>query len=161
MLLIADSSSLIALSAADSLHLLDLLYGDVKVPFSVFKEVTTPDKPESEVLHKYLINRIVNVSPEEIIIADYTLGQGEVEAMVLYKRLKADLLLIDDKRARKIAGLNDINTIGSLGVLLEAKEKKIIHEIRPAIIKIYNSDIYVSSELCNYILIKSGEKLLF
>ena len=161
MLLIADSSSLIALSAADSLHLLDMLYGDVKVPFSVFSEVTTPGKPESVVLHKYLKKRIINVSPEEIIIADYTLGQGEVEAMILYKRLKADLLLIDDKRARKIAGLNDINTIGSLGVLLEAKEKKIIHEIRPAIIKIYNSNIHLSPELCDYILIKSGEKPLF
>ncbi len=157
MLLIADSSSLIALSAADSLHLLDLLYGEVKVPFSVFSEVTTPGKPESVVLCKYLEDRIIKVSAEEIIISDYTLGQGEIEAMILYKRLKADLLLIDDKRARKIAGLNDIKTIGSLGVLLEAKEKKIIPELRPAILKIYNSDVYVSSELCNYILIKSGE----
>jgi len=108
-----------------------------------------------------LKDRTIEVSSEEIVITDYSLGTGEVEAMILYKRLKADLLLIDDKRARKIAGLNDIKTIGSLGVLLEAKERKMINEIRPVLLKIYKSEIYISDELYNYVLIKAGEKPLF
>ncbi len=161
MLLIADSSSLITLSVAESLHLLELLYGEVKVPLSVYNEVTSENKPESAVLHEYLKDRTIKVSSDEIVIKDFSLGAGEIEAMILYKRLKADLLLIDDKRARKIAGLNDIKTIGSLGVLLEAKERKMIHEIRPALLKIYKSDIYLSAELYNYVLIKSGEKPVF
>ena len=161
MLLVADSSSLITLSVAESLHLLELLYGEVKVPLSVYNEVTPKSKPESAVLDKYLQDKTIEVSLDEVVITDYSLGSGEIEAMILYKRLKADLLLIDDKRARKIAGLNDIKTIGSLGVLMEAKERKMIYEIRPALLKIYKSDIYISSELYNYVLIKSGEKPLF
>ena len=41
------------------------------------------------------------------------------------------ILLIDDKKGRKIAKLNDIKIIGSLGVLILAKSKNLIHEIRP------------------------------
>lgn len=160
MLVIADSSPLIALSIAGSLHLLDHLYDDVRVPRSVFNEVTVKDKPESKALYKIFENRVVDIPPDDIIMIDYTLGTGETEAMYLYKRLKADLLLIDDKRARKIADLNNINTIGTLGVLFEAKMRGIIPSIRPALVRLKNSDIHISADLCNYLLSKSGEESL-
>jgi hypothetical protein len=35
--------------------------------------------------------------------------------MALYKHLQADRLLLDDHRARKVARLNEIEVIGSLG----------------------------------------------
>jgi len=152
MLLIADSSALIALASADSLYLLELLYTDVRVPRSVFNEVTIKTKPLAEALHVYLEKKTVDVPMDDIIITDYSIGRGETESMILYKRLNADLLLIDDKRASKIAGLNNINTIGTLGVLFEAKMRGVISSIRPALVKLRNSDIYISADLCNHIL---------
>lgn len=157
MILVADSSSLIALSIAESLTLLELLYGEIKIPRAVYIEVTSKNKPHSIVLREYLKNKIVYFGSDDIFINDHSLGAGELEAMMLYKHLKADLFLVDDRRARRIAGLNNINTIGSLGVLFEAKQKNIIENIRPAILKIYNSDIYISPDLCNYVLQKTGE----
>jgi predicted nucleic acid-binding protein len=157
MLLVADSSSLIALSIADSLNLLDQLYGTIRIPRAVYSEVTSNNKPQSIGLREYLQDKIVDFEAGHFFIDDHSLGAGELEAMMLCKQLKADLLLVDDRRARRIAVLNKINTIGSLGVLLEAKQKKIIENIRPAILKIYSSDIYITLELCNYVLNKTGE----
>jgi predicted nucleic acid-binding protein len=44
MILIADSSALIALAICESLDLLDRLYGEVRVVQTVFDEVTSGEK---------------------------------------------------------------------------------------------------------------------
>ena len=48
MLLIADSSALIALAICDSLQLLEALYGEVLVPEAVYNEVALSDKASAE-----------------------------------------------------------------------------------------------------------------
>ena len=72
------------------------------------------------------------VNLEAYVFLDAFADAGETEAMLLYKQLAADKLLIDDKRGRKVAKINQISTIGSLGVLLVAKEKGLIVEVAPA-----------------------------
>ena len=69
-------------------------------------------------------------------------------------------LYIDDKRARKIAQLNGIKTIGSLGVLLEAKMKRVVPELRPLLQVLYNSDVFITKELCDYVLELVSEESL-
>jgi predicted nucleic acid-binding protein len=77
--------------------------------------------------------------------------------MVLYKQMLADKLLIDDQRGRAIAKMNSIETIGSLGVLLIAKQQGLIHEITPLLLKLNNSDIYLSKALINTVLALANE----
>jgi uncharacterized protein len=48
MLIVADSSALIALATCDALHLLLEVYDDVKVPEAVYMEIVSPEKPQSE-----------------------------------------------------------------------------------------------------------------
>lgn len=48
MIVVADSSALIALSICDSLELLDQLFTEVIVPQAVYTELITPDNPEAE-----------------------------------------------------------------------------------------------------------------
>jgi predicted nucleic acid-binding protein len=82
---------------------------------------------------------------------------GETEAMVLYKQCSADRLLIDDKRGRRIAKINHINTIGSLGVLLAAKQARLIDKVSPYIRQIAASDIYISPDLIVAVMEIAGE----
>lgn len=133
MILIADSSALVALSVCDSLDLLDALFGEVKVPQAVFDEVSVNHKPESAVLERYLQGKVESVDTEKYVYLDAYADAGETEAMLLYKQMSADWLLIDDKRGRKIAAVNHINTIGSLGVLLSAKKRGLISAVKPKI----------------------------
>ena len=82
---------------------------------------------------------------------------GETEAMVLYKQISADKLLIDDRRGRKVAKINGISIIGSLGVLLAAKEKGLIAEVSSFLRRIESSDIHLSQSLIGTVLELAGE----
>ncbi len=157
MILIADSSALVALSVCDSLDLLDALFGDVKVPQAVFDEVSANHKPESAVLERYLQGKIESVDTEKYVYLDAYADAGETEAMLLYKQMSADWLLIDDKRGRKIAAVNHINTIGSLGVLLSAKKRGLISAVKPKIDQIAESDVYIGQALRQIVLDMAGE----
>lgn len=147
MLIIADSSALVALALCDGLSLLDRLFDDIKVPQTVFEEVTIKGKPVASILRAYLEGKIIPVDMTQALIMPARIGQGEMEAMALYKILHADYLLVDDQRARKIARLNHIRITGSQGILLLAKHAGLISEVRPFLERLRGSDIYVSERL--------------
>jgi predicted nucleic acid-binding protein len=158
MLVVADTSVLVALATCDALPLLDQIFQDVRVPPAVLRECTVAGKPEAERLEAYLRSRVVEIDLDEFVIAVAGLGQGELEAMALYKRLHADRLLVDDHRARKVALLNGIEVVGSLGVLLKAKEFELIPEIRPLVMAIQAAGVHYSEQLVGEALRLAGEQ---
>jgi predicted nucleic acid-binding protein len=157
MLIIADSSALIALAICDALELLDKLFKDVKVPRAVFDEVTIEDKLASGKLRAYLNDKIVTIDLADYVIVSPGLGQGELQAMALYKKLHADYLLIDDRRARKVARLNHIHITGSQGILLLAKHEGLISQVKPFLDRLQTSDIHISQQLMQKTLQLAGE----
>jgi predicted nucleic acid-binding protein len=157
MILVADCSALVALSVCGSLNLLEQLFASVVVPETVYLEATQPDKKQAQALKTFLQGKVRQVNLETYVFLDAYADAGETEAMLLYKQLAADKLLIDDKRGRKVAKINQISTIGSLGVLLVAKEKGLIVEVAPLLQQIEQSDIYLSPDLIATVLELAGE----
>lgn len=157
MIVIADSSALVALSVCDGVLLLDQLFGEVKVPQAVYDEVCITGKPESKPLAAYLQGRVCDVLVNIHIEKMNGLGKGELAAIGLYKQLSADLLLIDDARAKKVAYLNNLEVMGSLGVLLLAKQKGLIVAIKPYINRLRSSDIFISDQLLEKLLTIANE----
>jgi predicted nucleic acid-binding protein len=64
---------------------------------------------------------------------DGELDRGEAEAIALAVDLRADLLLVDERLARKVALRMGLSVVGVLGVLLEAKSKGLLPEVRPVL----------------------------
>lgn len=157
MLIVADSSALIALAACDGLNLLLELYDDIKVPEAVFAETVAPEKPQSDALGAFLAGRVIKVDTTRWVLAAGGLGRGEIEAMALYKQLSADALLIDDQRARVIAEHNQIHCIGALGLLLMAKQQGRVSEIASYIQKLRQSSVYYGDALLDKVLKLAGE----
>jgi uncharacterized protein len=147
MLIVADSSALIALALCEGLGLLDQLFEELKVPQTVFNEVIIEGKPATESLRSYLAGKTVSIDLTNVVVTSGRLGQGELEAMTLYKILLANYLLIDDKRARKVAQLNHINITGSQGILLLAKHKGLISHVKPFLDRLRVSDIRIDERL--------------
>lgn len=147
MILVADASALIALATCDSLALLEGIFGNVLVPEAVFAEVTEIDKPQSERLRDYLHGKVRPVDMQRFVYLDAFADTGETQAMLLYKEVTADYLLIDDRRGRKVAKINQIKTVGSLGVLLQAKRIGLIPRVAPLIKQISTSSVYMSENL--------------
>jgi len=157
MIIVADSSALVALTVCNCLELLDQLYQDVRVPQAVFDECTQANKTGAKQLEKYLRNKVSNIDLSNYVISANGLGLGELEAMALYKHLNAGKLLIDDRRAKKVASLNDIQVIGSLGILLHAKEEKLITTVKPYLTTIQSSEIFISDQVIAEVLRISNE----
>ena len=157
MILIADASALIALSVCNSLTVLDTLFGTVLVPEDVYHEVAAKDKPHSESLRNYLQGKVRQVDMRHFVFLDAYADAGETTAMLLYKELDADYLLIDDKRGRKVAAINQIKTIGSLGVLLQAKRTGLIASVAPLLAQIDASPVFISRSLLETVLELAGE----
>ena len=159
MILIADASALIALATCDSLSLLEALFGQVLVPVAVYEEVVLPNKSQSARLCSYLKGKVRAVDMQHFIYLDAYADAGETQAMLLYKEVAADYLLIDDRRGRKVAKINQIKTVGSLGILLQAKRAGLIPKIAPLIRQITNSPIFISENLIQTVLELAGETI--
>lgn len=54
------------------------------------------------------------------------LGAGEREAIALAKEIGADLLLVDDRKARKEARGRGLSVTGTLAVLVAASERGLV-----------------------------------
>ena len=122
---------------------------------AVFDEVTQVGKPQSDKLRQFLQSRVKRV---DLTLTQLGLGLGELEAITLYKKLDADVLLIDDNRAKKYASLNGVKVIGSLGVLIKAKEKGYIEMVKPFLNEIQKSEVYISKKLIERVLEICGEE---
>ena len=83
---------------------------------------------------------------------------GESEAVILYKELNADYLLIDDKKGRKIAENFHIHCIGTIGILAIGKERGIVDELKPLFESFLRNKRYYSLKLLNLILRKFNEE---
>lgn len=79
--------------------------------------------------------------------------------MLLYRQLQASYLLIDDRRGRRMARINNIKVIGSLGVLLNAKQAGLIKAVKPYMQRLSASDLYLSDALISAVLELAGEHL--
>jgi len=85
------------------------------------------------------------------------LGQGEKEAIVLAEELKA-ILIIDDRKARLEAERKGIQTIGSLWVVKEAKDKGLINKAKQAGDKLRDTGLRLKEELYHQFLKEMGEE---
>ncbi|WP_194768474.1 DUF3368 domain-containing protein [Tamlana sp. I1] len=155
-LVIADAGPIFSLAIIDKLELLNLIFDEIKIPKAVWEEITL-DK-STEFYHKielFFKSKVVNIKGfnELTFVMDY----GESESVILYKELNADFLLIDDKKARKIAENFDIKCIGTLGVLSTAKDKGLIKELRPILQAFLKNDRYYSLKLLNILLERHNE----
>lgn len=157
MLVIADTSALIAIATCNGLPWLNSLFEKLMVPRAVFEEAIKKDKPQAARLQEYLTDKVFDSNLAEFVIASPGMGDGELEAMALYRKTSADRLLIDDLRARKVALYNGMNVIGSVGVLLLAKKHGLISAIKPCLDQIDQSEVHMGRGLMREALIMAGE----
>jgi len=149
MKIVSNSSPLIALA---KIGMLDVLSG-VVIPKAVFDEITKPEKEYVKELYEWGKDKIIEVKNRKAVeYLELMIDGGEAETIVLAEELNADAVLIDDLKARKIATLRGLNIIGTIGVLLNAKERGFISEVKPLLEELIKKKIRISKELYNHAL---------
>ncbi len=136
MIVVSDTSVISNLIQLELAYILEELFGEIIISKSVLKELSVIPS------HLEYINNaswISSKSIQNIELYNDLLKQldfGEAESIVLSIELKAKLLLIDEKRGRKIASNYGIKISGLIGVLIKAKQEVIITELKPFLDKL-------------------------
>lgn len=135
MIVVANSSPLISLSAIHSLHILHKLYGTIHIPEAVRQEVViegTGRTGAKQVAVARWISRhmVADASAVRKMMETAKLGIGESETIVLALELRATLVLLDERPARRAAQRRHLSVIGSLGALVQAKEQGLIRSVK-------------------------------
>jgi predicted nucleic acid-binding protein len=86
-----------------------------------------------------------------------SLGDGEREAITLATRLSAERLVIDDLPGRRAATNLGLNIIGTLGLLVRARDRGVIEAVRPEMDAVIANGLYVSDVLYWQFLALAGE----
>jgi uncharacterized protein len=132
---VSDTSPIRALAHLALLDVLRQLFGEVIVPPAVVEELERPRSQATPVILSHLGFISCRTPGNLARVADFmqTLDPGESEALALAEELQADLILMDERLARRRAAALGLPTLGALGVLLRAKQERIIPAIAPLI----------------------------
>jgi len=134
MIIVCDSSPLFALAICDKLHLLEQMYDTALIPEAVYNEVCVSGKPNADKIQKWAHNKVIQIKEDGFILTlSDLLDKGEAEAIALYKEKNADYLLIDERKGRKIAKYHNVKIIGTLGLLLLAKQNGLLKSIKVSV----------------------------
>ena len=137
MIVVSDTSPITNLAAISQLNLLQQLYGRLIIPTAVYNEMVKVDQlvPGAVEVQTLLWIQTQVVADSQQIVAiqlnEENIDRGEAEAIVLALELKADLLLMDERRGRAVATSYGLNVTGLLGVLLQAKRMSLIPAVKP------------------------------
>lgn len=108
MIVVSDTSPILNLAAADKPHLLRDLYREIVVPPAVAKEL----QRNGIQLEPAWIRVVAAENQSEVAILREQLDPGEAEAIVVAGELAAELLLVDEKRGRRIAIIRGLEVTG-------------------------------------------------
>jgi uncharacterized protein len=128
VIVVADASPLIFLAKVRRLELVPTVLGqDIRVPKAVAAEVLArgSDPVEEELLRAFLLRCSVETvrQPQRYASA---MSQADNEALTLAIRVRAGLLLCDDRITRRMAETEGIRPMGTLGLLLRAMRQGVL-----------------------------------
>ncbi len=163
MRVVSDTSPISNLAIIGRLDFLRQRYGEVRIPGAVANElafltrVEARKSLEAAVTNGWIVK--YDSPPAHLSLADRaSLGSGETAAIDLALEIKADLLLIDEKKGREVARRHGLIAGGLLGELLHAKQRGWIADLKGEILLLRTeARFFISAELERLILKEAGE----
>lgn len=161
MIVVSNTSPITNLAAVNQLNLLQQLYNSIIIPEAVYQELTNvgtivPGSTEVQTL-KWIQMQLVT-DRSTVTSLQLELDDGEAEAIALATELKADLLLLDERRGYQIASRYGLQVKGVLGVLIAAKSRGLIPAVKPVLDDLIGiAGFWVTQPLYKRVLQITGE----
>jgi uncharacterized protein len=159
MSIVSDAGPILSFARASRLDLLRQVVGMLVIPIAVYEDIVVRDvgKPGSGDVEA--ASWITRESVNDRAFVDQLparLHLGEREAIALAKE-RGDVLLMDEREARREAQRQGIALLGSLRVLKEAKNRGLIVQVKPILDELIAAGIYLSDALQEILLRDVGE----
>ena len=161
MIVVSNTTPLIGLVSIGRFELLRLLFGKIYIPKAVYHEAVIQGREEGGARREVLAAdwiEVVEVQDQlavEVLLDE--LDRGEAEVIVLAREMEADWVLMDERKGRRKLNQLGMPKIGTLGILLKAKELGHIPSVREEIERLRSRGFSVSEAVVQAVLEKAGE----
>ena len=146
---VINASPVILLAKAEIIQFLPSLCDELVIPAGVVGEVQSgriTDAGEAWLAGEG--GKFIRPSPPiHSALASWRGGAGEAEVISWALQNPGCTAILDDRRARAFATRNGIAVLGSLRVIVIAKERGFVTRARPALEKLRGAGAFVSDEL--------------
>lgn len=148
MIIVSNTSPINYLILIGQIELLPKLFQQITIPQAVYNELFDSKAPNR--VRTWITNppnwlKIQSTSQDSDMLIDL-LDPGESAAILLAQEINADLLLLDDMKARRVAKDRGLSITGILGILDQAATMKLID--LPAVVQnLQNTSFWVSDKL--------------
>ena len=136
--IVSDSTCLIGLERINRLDIPPQLYNKFWIPAAVSTEIgfSLPWLEVRQVQNQTLVSSLRS-----------QVGWGESEAIALSIEIENATILLDDKKARRIAEQFGLPITGTVGMLLKAKRRGVVEAIAPVLDALESAEFRVSPAL--------------
>lgn len=143
-IVISDTSSLILFDKIGEIELIRDVYDTIITTHEIAEEF-------GETLPHWIEIKAVTDKKYQLFL-ETQVDIGEASAIALAKEIENSLLLLDDLKARKLAGKLHIKYTGTLGVINKAKQLGLIDKVKPLIDKLLLTDFRISENIIQELL---------
>ncbi len=158
--IICNSGPIIALGILARLDLLRSLFHEVLVPEAVKHENEQGGVKLSGLADFRRADwlRIVPLQHQRDALLESLLDLGEASVISLALAQKASLVLIDERKTRKVArDIYGLQVIGTARLLVEARRKNLLPEIAPQFQKLRDEGYWIHDSIVKVALQEAGE----
>lgn len=154
MIAVADSSPLIIFAKLGCFGLLTQLYSSLCISAEVHGEVVVagaglPGASEVAGAKWIEVKPLQNQAALAAAQQKFPLGIGELSTILLGKELGADMVLLDDYNARKLAKAEGLQVRGSVGLLETLYRGGHLTDLRTAFQQLLTHNVYIDRRLLN------------
>lgn len=157
--IVCNSGPLIALGILGKLDFLKSLFDEVLVPEAVHQEISQGGLKLAGLESFQRAKWIRIAAPkqkDELLTA--LLDAGEAGVIALARELGIGLVLIDERKARKVArDVYGLQPIGTARILIEAKKKMLLTEIAPLLEALRREGYWIHEDIVRAALCEAGE----
>lgn len=155
---VINASPLILFARIARLDLFERLSPRIVVPSAVFEEVLAGQEKDTTaaIALSWAAERRVPDAAVPIGVEHWDLGPGESQ-VIAHGLAGSTWVVLDDLAARRCAASHGLAVIGSLGVVLRAKQRGVLDEARPWVTKLIAAGMFVDGKLLEQALAAVGE----
>jgi predicted nucleic acid-binding protein len=157
VIVLSDTSPLNCLILLGHVDVLPALFGEIVVPAAVLGEMNHSGSPQE--VHVWVSRppKWLAVRNPKHVDPTIHLGRGETEAICLAMELRADLLLMDDRRGRREAEARGLFVAGTLNVLEAAADREML-DLRSAVARLRLTNFHISDRMIAAALANDAER---
>lgn len=162
MIVVSNTTPLIGLASIQRFQLLEQLFGEIHIAQAVQDEAVVTGREVGGARREILAATWINsLTVKDRLAVDMLLGEldlGEAETIVLAREIVADWVLMDEKKGRRKLAQLGVPKLGTLGILLKAKQTGLLPAVRPEIARLRLQGFSISQSVIEAVLHQAGEQ---